>query len=347
MIRHPDSNLQIAEKIELALSSQNKRVNTEGTNIVTNEFNRDDYVINKAQAAEKFESHELSLQGLQESKQNVLTAGNGISINNDIISSTSGSTFGTCPTAAATGTKVVTIGDGSIISLYPGFKITVAFTNANTSSSIAYLNVNGSGAVRIALIDGTLPTAYEAQGLWSSGDIIDFIYDGTYWRIYQKDTNPIGTIIAFAGLIAPTGYALCNGTQSSFTIARYPKLDAAIGTRFGTSTTYVNKPNLTDKTLMGTPSTTGTSHPTLGTSSPGAIPNITGYAGQIWSDAGAGSSSGALYGEGISGGSQFSSGGYTAAHRISIDASRSSELYKPTLYIEPANVRVRFFIKYI
>ena len=93
MIRHPDSNLQIAEKIELALSSQNKRVNTEGTNIVTNEFNREDYVINKAQTAEKFESHELSLQGLQESKQNVLTAGDGISINNNVISATGGSTL--------------------------------------------------------------------------------------------------------------------------------------------------------------------------------------------------------------------------------------------------------------
>jgi hypothetical protein len=76
MIRHPDSNLQIAEKIEQILSSQNKRVNTEGTNIVTNEFNREDYVINKAQT-------EISLQGLAQSKQDVLTAGNGININNN------------------------------------------------------------------------------------------------------------------------------------------------------------------------------------------------------------------------------------------------------------------------
>ena len=78
MIRHPDSNLQIAEKIELALSSQNKRVNTEGTNIVTNEFNREDYVINKAQT-------EISLQSLVQGKQDVLTAGDGITINNNSV----------------------------------------------------------------------------------------------------------------------------------------------------------------------------------------------------------------------------------------------------------------------
>lgn len=151
---------------------------------------------------------------------------------------------------------------------------------------------------------------------------------------------PVGVILPYGGENAPNGWFLCNGAYKY--TDDYPALSDIIGTAFG-SRTYNNRsqfrlPDLRNKTLMG--------GGTRGASSSGAIPNITGYAGYIWSDAGSGASSGALYGESYGGGDQFHSGGGTASHHICIDASRVSSLYKTTSYIEPANVRVNFIIKY-
>jgi microcystin-dependent protein len=60
----------------------------------------------------------------------------------------------------------------------------------------------------------------------------------------QQNTTPPGTIIAFAGGSAPTGYLFCEG--SAYARTTYPNLFAAIGTTWGAGngTTTFNVPDL-------------------------------------------------------------------------------------------------------
>jgi len=72
---------------------------------------------------------------------------------------------------------------------------------------------------------------------------------------------PAGTIMAYGGASAPTGYLLCDASAVSRTT--YARLFAAVGTAFGTgdgSTTF-NVPDLRDKVPLGK----GSNNATLGT----------------------------------------------------------------------------------
>lgn len=71
---------------------------------------------------------------------------------------------------------------------------------------------------------------------------------------------PAGTIMAYGGATAPTGYLFCDNTAVSRTT--YARLFAAVGTAFGTgdgSTTF-NLPDLRDKVPLGK----GSNNATLG-----------------------------------------------------------------------------------
>lgn len=86
--------------------------------------------------------------------------------------------YGTCSTAIGTAGKTVTI---SNFTLAVGALVTVAFTNGNTST-VSTLNVNGTGAKEIwlngARLDGITILA---------GNIVQMVYDGTYYRIISID----------------------------------------------------------------------------------------------------------------------------------------------------------------
>ena len=84
---------------------------------------------------------------------------------------------------------------------------------------------------------------------------------------------PAGTIMAYGGASAPTGYLLCDASAVSRTT--YARLFAVVGTAFGTgdgSTTF-NVPDLRDKVPLGK----GTNNATLGvtTGSAGASSVLT------------------------------------------------------------------------
>src|SRR5215469_3811997 len=68
---------------------------------------------------------------------------------------------------------------------------------------------------------------------------------------------PIGAMIDYAGATAPVGWLLADGTI--YTIAAYPKLFAAIGTRYGgNGTTNFAVPDSRGRVLAGAGSTTDT-----------------------------------------------------------------------------------------
>lgn len=91
--------------------------------------------------------------------------------------------YGTSTTAAATAAKVATTSTGDFV-LATGNMIRVKFTNANSYNGTATLNIDGTGAINIARVGTTVTTRY----YWTSGEVVDFIYDGTNFVMSNKGT---------------------------------------------------------------------------------------------------------------------------------------------------------------
>lgn len=107
--------------------------------------------------------------------------------------------FGTSSTSASTAAKVVDCSD--FTSLTTGASIRVKFSNGNSSTSPT-LNVNGTGAKTIYKYGTTAAMGY----MWYSGEVVDFVYDGTYWLMVE-------------GGVATTSYYGVTRLQSSITSA--------------------------------------------------------------------------------------------------------------------------------
>lgn len=61
--------------------------------------------------------------------------------------------------------------------------------------------------------------------------------------------NPVGSLQAYAGASAPTGWLLCDGT--SYTTAAYPELYSVLGYTYGGSGSNFNVPDLRGRVLVG------------------------------------------------------------------------------------------------
>ena len=146
---------------------------------------------------------------------------------------------------------------------------------------------------------------------------------------------PIGTIIAWPSNNAPTEggtWLLCNG--GTFSSTTYTKLYSVLG-----STTL---PSLNGRFLEGTTSNNARSTKNAG------LPNITGGAqtgAEYWTDNG-NYNSGALTAVGVEYGTRNRQGEATKYRtRISIDASKSSNIYGASTTVQPASYLVKYFIK--
>lgn len=87
--------------------------------------------------------------------------------------------YATCSTAAGTAAKVVTLAN---FKRKTGSIITVKFTNGNTDSQPT-LNVNSTGAAVITTSNNLRPTV----GIIKAGDVVTFVFDGTYWVVTSID----------------------------------------------------------------------------------------------------------------------------------------------------------------
>lgn len=96
--------------------------------------------------------------------------------------------YGTCPTAAGGpegNPKIVTVESG--FDLVTGATIAVKFDNDGIGSP-GYeraLNVNGTGAIPVS-VKGMTTMVYNP---WSAGDVVVFVYDGTYWQMVSPVTG--------------------------------------------------------------------------------------------------------------------------------------------------------------
>lgn len=157
--------------------------------------------------------------------------------------------------------------------------------------------------------------------------------------------NLTGFVAAFAGSSAPNGWLVCDG--SAISRNDYADLFAAIGTTYGSgdgSTTF-NLPDLSGKLPLYD------SGATLGSTTSGKAPNITGFAqGEVnFIKSSSGFYGGALY---SSNNYNYQtrveqSTTYNQSRQINIDASLSSSVYDDNATgITPAGIYTLWCIKY-
>lgn len=110
--------------------------------------------------------------------------------------------YGTSGTAAATQEKAATV--SGVTALFTGLQVRIRFTNGQTYNGQPTLNVNSLGAVNITLRGTTVGYRY----MWTGGEIVDFVYDGT-------------NFVAVDGALASTTYygvtKLSSSTSSTST----------------------------------------------------------------------------------------------------------------------------------
>lgn len=134
--------------------------------------------------------------------------------------------FGTCPTSYSASTKVVTTQTGDF-KLKAGSRITVKFTYYNTASS-PYLNVDGTGAKYIKAYGTTAPLTYS----WTSGEIVEFVFDGTYF------------IMIDGGIADTSRYGVTKlSTSTSSTATNLAATPSAVKTAYDRATTALNAAN--------------------------------------------------------------------------------------------------------
>ena len=134
--------------------------------------------------------------------------------------------YGTCATAAATKAKVVACEEFTSEDLVKGTVINVKFTYAQNYVGSPTLNVNGTGAKTIRITGDTNAGQYE----WITGEMLQFVYDGTYWvvtdggrattRYYgavrlSSDTNSTSTGLAATPSAVKAAYDLADGKQDA------------------------------------------------------------------------------------------------------------------------------------
>lgn len=158
---------------------------------------------------------------------------------------------------------------------------------------------------------------------------------------------PAGTVIAYAGSVAPEGFIACNGAAVSR--ETYANLFAAIGTLYGSgdgSTTF-NLPDLTDRVVQGSA--------TAGTALAAGLPDITGVICYgISMPNGEAANSGAFYTnpamvppfEAVNTGTVAWSSGKWGRVQIQYEASRSNSIYGNSTTVQPPALTMIYCIKY-
>lgn len=116
--------------------------------------------------------------------------------------------------------------------------------------------IEASGSLRVRVdTTGAAWLTRDRSTTFVVGDRVWIIRQATVWmvggRLSGGEATPIGSVQAFAGATAPSGWLACDGSAVSRTT--YAALYAVIGTTYGSgdgSTTF-NVPNLTNRMAVG------------------------------------------------------------------------------------------------
>lgn len=146
--------------------------------------------------------------------------------------------FGTCSTNANVATKVVTT--DSDFSLMQGTVIVVSFNNASGGDNYSprYLNVNSSGAKRIASKNSIYLDSWEP---FVSNSVVSFVFCNDRWiqtDVFYADSDDFGHV--------KLSDSVSSNMDASYSVAASPK---AVYTVNNKAESLFTKTNLTDKKL--------------------------------------------------------------------------------------------------
>ncbi len=134
---------------------------------------------------------------------------------------------------------------------------TAKLVNGNVTSdkiadgTIATADLADSAVNSAKILDGAVTTSDIADGTILTNDLAASSVDlGKLVAAVQQALSPVGTVVAFAGDTAPSGWMLCNGSSISRTT--YSALYAVVANRFGSAdASNFNVPDFRGRFLRG------------------------------------------------------------------------------------------------
>lgn len=138
----------------------------------------------------------------------------------------------TCATAAGTAAKTTTLVSGTLpTTLTAGMQVAVKFTNSNTAANPT-LTIGSYGAKSIKRYGTTSPST-SAVTSWNAGNVIIFVYDGTYWQMADwTTTNTTYSAITQANIENASGTTagLITGQRAAQAVAKHESVsDVTVG----------------------------------------------------------------------------------------------------------------------
>ena len=176
-----------------------------------------------------------------------------------------------------------TVRSGAYLSLHSNTNVGIG-----TTTPASKLDVNGSAHVASSLtVDGAASAAsFSGNGaaltaLAGANLSAGTVSQAALVAAVQQALCPAGSIMAYGGTTAPSGWLLCDGT--SYLRTTYAALYTAIGNGFGTTGTSFNVPDMRGRFLRGIDSGTGRD-PDAGSRSAGSTGGNTAGIGSIQAD---------------------------------------------------------------
>ena len=132
--------------------------------------------------------------------------------------------YGTCPTPAATSTKLVTSSSADF-TLTTGSIAYIKFTYANSASTVS-LNIDSTGSKSLYVTNGSGAMQY----MWEAGEVIAVVYDGTRYVMLEggtasttyygvtklsSSTSSTSTSLAATPSAVKAAYDLADGKQDA------------------------------------------------------------------------------------------------------------------------------------
>ena len=122
--------------------------------------------------------------------------------------------YAVCSTSSGTGAKTVSITNFKLVT---GTRVSVKFSNK--TSTTPTLNVSSTGAKEIKLVqtNGTY-VSVNSYNSWSAGEIVELIYDGTYWVAVSSNMRFVSgaqSATVIVGTSYSSGYCdyRCDGSN--------------------------------------------------------------------------------------------------------------------------------------
>ena len=159
--------------------------------------------------------------------------------------------YGTCSTDSSTAAKTVTV-TGFV--LETGARVTVKFSNSNTASNPTLNVYNGSAytGAKAIMYRGTSSVSGSSNYYrWQSGDIVDFIYDGTNWVMVGWQTYAYHAESATSATSAESATSASTATYAHYLRYSATNLLTAASTSTVTSSATI-KPSSSGGCSLGT-----------------------------------------------------------------------------------------------